>query len=141
MLRRIGLAAIAVAAFAADDPWMKVKELKSGTEIRIYKRGTNTPIEAKVDEVRDDALAVVVKNSQESIPKDEILRLDYRPPQKSGRMTSETKKIEDPNAKPPAGMNHGPPVPGTSYSSGVSIGGKPAYETIYRRPPTAPAKQ
>ena len=40
-MRRVLLFAVAcLTVFAADDPWDKVRELKSGTELRILKRGS-----------------------------------------------------------------------------------------------------
>jgi len=146
MIRKLAilLSAAALAA-AAENPWDKVKELKSGTEIRVVRNGVAQPIEAKLDEARDDTLVIVVKNEQKAIPKDEIVRLDARP--KGGsRITTETKtKTEDPDPRPQGSPQSRPPVPGQSTSSGVSFGGKPAYETIYRRvahsPANAPSKK
>lgn len=138
MTRSLLLLLTAAAAFAAGDPWAKVKELKSGTEIRIARKGVPQPLEAKLDEVRDDAVVIVLKNEQTAIPKEEIDRLDYRP--KSGsRVTAETKSsVERMETKPAAGMSHSSPVPGQTYSSGVNVGSKPAYETVYRRQTGAP---
>jgi hypothetical protein len=53
--------------------------------------------------------------------------------------TGEAKQTP-PDPTPPVGMGHGASVPGTNYSSGVSIGSKPDYETVYRRPAGAPKK-
>ena len=134
MLRTLVLILSAAAlATAADNPWDKVKALKSGTDIRIIRIASPTPIEAKFDEATDDDLRYVVKNEQKSIHKADIARLDARP--KAGsRMTTETKtKNEQPDPTPPVGMNHGPAVAGQSSSSTVAFTGKPAYETIYRR--------
>jgi hypothetical protein len=129
------------ALFAADDPWAKVKELKSGTEIRIVRKGVAQPLEAKFDEARDDSIVVVVKNEEKAIPKEEIDRLDYRP-KPGSRVTRETKtKTDTADGEPPAGMAHGAPVPGQSQSTSVSIGSKPGYETIYRRQSGAPPKK
>ena len=119
------------AAFAADDPWAKVKELKSGSEVRILKKGSPKPLEGKLDEVRDTDLVVVLKNEQVAIPKDQIDRLDAR--KLGSRKTSvETKSgtADNPNAKP-----------GTAYSTTTNIGGKPEYETLYRRGPAEPGKK
>ena len=142
-MRRLAIVLLSVAAaFAANDAWTKVKELKSGTEIRIYKHGTLKPIEGKLDEARDLDLVVVLKNEEVAVPKEAIDRLDYRPSKPGGRITSESKtKTDNPGAKPPAGMAHGAAVPDTSYSSGLTIGSKPDFETIYRRAPTAPARK
>jgi hypothetical protein len=134
MPRMLSLLLCTVAAFAADDPWTKVKELKSGTEIRIYKRGASAPVTGKIDEAREENLSVVIKNEQMTIGKDQIERLDYRP-QAGSKMATETRsKIENPDTRPPVGMNHGPAVPKASSSSNVSFGSKPDFRTIYRRP-------
>jgi hypothetical protein len=127
------------ALFAAEDSWNKVKELKSGTEIRIVKKGAAKPIEGKIDEAQDDKIVVVLKNEQVAIAKDDIERLDYRP--KGSRITrNEGAKETPPDATPPVGMDHGANVPGKSYNSGLSIGSKPDYETVYRRPAAPPKK-
>ena len=87
-------------------------------------------------EKHDDRIAVVLKNEQVSIDKDAIDRLDARPSQTPRRVTSETKaKTENPDSKPPAGMNHGAPVPGASSSTTLNFGSKPDFENIYRRQP------
>ena len=84
----------AMTAFGADDPWAKVKDLKSGTELKIYKKGTAQPVLAKSDDVTEDNLVVVVKNEQVAIAKDLIDRIDYRPT-KGSRVTTETKTQAD----------------------------------------------
>src|SRR5450631_1451582 len=91
----------AMTAFAADDPWAKVHDLKSGTELRIYKKGAAQPVLAKSDDVTDDNLMVVVKNEQVAIPKEQIDRIEYRPSKPGGRLTTETKsKPTDPDYTP-----------------------------------------
>lgn len=122
----------AAALFAAENPWDKVKELKSGTELLIVRKGVAKPIEAKFDEARDEAIVVVVKNEQRAIPRDEIERIDAR---KQGRgMTTETKKtINQPDGTPRVGMGGVPGVPGETISSGVTFN-KPGFETVYRKP-------
>ena len=47
----------ALAAFGADDPWAKVKAIKSGSELRVYKKGAAQPLLVKMDEATDDRLA------------------------------------------------------------------------------------
>src|SRR5215467_12585784 len=124
MVRSLLLLLSAAALFAADDPWTKVKELKSGTEIRIVKKGAAKPIEGKFDEAQDDKVIVVLKNEQVAIAKADIDRLDYRP--KGSRITrNEAAKDTPPDTTPQPGMQHGPAVPGKSYNSGVSFGSKP----------------
>ncbi len=132
----------AAVIFAADDPWKKVSELKGGTELRVFKKGSAQPVLARMDELTADNLVVVVKNEQVAIARDQIDRIDYRPAQKAGRVTakSETKATEPDLTPGPPG--HGSRVPGTSTSSGLSIGSKPDFETIYRRPaPPPPASR
>src|SRR4051812_32925001 len=112
----------AAVLFAAEDSWTKVKELKSGTEIRIVRKGVPQPLEAKLDEVRDDAIVIVVKKEQKAVPREEIERLDYRP-KPGSRTTTETRTKSEPvDGVPPAGMDHGAAVPGQSQSTSVSIG-------------------
>lgn len=131
----------AVLAVAADNPWAKVKDLRTGTEIRVYKINGKQPVLAKMDELTDESLVVIVKNEQTAIPRDQIDRIDARPTSKSSRVTTESKTVTDgPNTEPvgprptPGGAN----VPGTSSSSGLSVGSKPDFETIYRRTQTLP---
>ncbi len=132
----------AAAAFAAGDSWSKVKELKSGTEIRVLKKGSMQPVLGKIDEANDENLIVVVKNEEIAIPKDQIDRLDYRPTSGS-RFVKETKTKSDddgPPKEPPAGMGHQGVGTGSSSSTSVNIQGKPDFETLYRRPAPAPKK-
>ena len=134
MIRSLLLLLSAAALFAADDPWTKVKELKSGTEIRIVKKGAAKPIEGKFDEAQDDKVIVVLKNEQVAIAKEDVDRLDYRPKPGSRITHTEGGKDTTPDTTPAVGMSHGAPVPGKSYNSGVSFGSKPGYETLYQRP-------
>jgi hypothetical protein len=140
MARWASLLVLAACAFAADDAWEKVKALKSGTEVRIVKKGSAQAVTAKFDELSEESLIVVVKNEQIAIPRVDVVRLDARP-QGGSRMNVETKKtINDPDPRPPAGMAHGAAVPGSSTSSNVTLGSKPDFETIYRAPAAAPKK-
>src|SRR5436309_11515873 len=69
-------------ALAADDPWAKVKEIKSGTELRVYKKGSMQPLLVKMDEATDERLVFVNKNEQTSLAKEDIDRVDARPSSK-----------------------------------------------------------
>jgi hypothetical protein len=127
---------------AADDPWTKVQELKSGTDLRIQKRGVPQAIMAQMDEANEDRILVVIKSEQVSILKEQIDRLDARP--KSGsRMVKETKTTTSGPGNPTAAeqrIGGGPPGPSGSTSTGLTFGSKPDFETIYRRPIAPPKK-
>ncbi len=130
---------VAMAAYGADNPWTKVKELKTGTELRIFKVGAKQPILAAMDEATDDRLVIVVKKEQTSIDKDQIDRIDYRPPKTTSRVTrvtNETRTTNDPpgqTAGPAPRGSSGGGGPSTSTSNSVNFGSKPGFETIYRR--------
>jgi len=132
----------AATAFAADDPWAKVQGLKSGTEIRVVKRGATQPITGKFDEATDERLILVVKNEQVAIAKDQVDRVDYRPAAGS-RVTvaGKTEQVDPAAAKEPrAGMNHEPEGGGMSSSSSINVGSKPDFTLLYRRQTGAPKK-
>jgi hypothetical protein len=114
--------------------------LKTGTELRVFRRDAKQPVQAIMDEANDERLVVVVKNEQTAIPKEDIDRVDYRPPQSGSRLKSESKvTTEVPGARadlPVPKRSGGEP---RSVSSGLSIGSKPGFETVYRRKIGLPA--
>lgn len=138
-MRRLILVLVAcAAAFAADDPWAKVKDIKTGTDVRVFKKNAAQPVIAKMDELTADNLVVVLKNEQVAIPRDQIERIDARPPQTRSRATTKTEtKTTNPDTSPAPPGYHAQ-TPGTSTSSSVNFGSKPDFETVYRRvtPPT-----
>src|SRR4051794_23311035 len=75
------LVTAAALALGADvkTEWTKVKELKSGTELRIYKRGVAQPILAKAGDATEEKLIVVLKNEETAIDRKDIERIDARP--------------------------------------------------------------
>ena len=106
--------------------------------MRVFKKGAAQPLLVKMDELTDDNLVVINKNEQTAIARDQIDRVDYRPSGKS-RVTKETTTkvndgVGDPRAVIPSPKQQGNPGPSTSTSSNVSIGSKPDFETIYKRP-------
>ena len=137
---------VGLALCGADDPWAKVKELKTGTELRVYKKGSAQPLTVKMDELTDDNLLVIDKKEQTAIPRDLIDRIDYRPTGKS-RVTTESKMATkdttgDPKAVIPAPNSRGGSAgPASETSSGISIGSRPDFETVYRRPTGGPPKK
>lgn len=136
MTKHLFLLLTTCALFAADDHWDKVRDLKSGTEIRVYKTGSKTPVIAKIDEANEARLVLVIKDTQTAIPKEEIERVDARPAQSGSRVRTESEtKTTNPEIKPstPGSAQQGPSTPSTSTSSGLSVGSNPGFETIYRR--------
>ena len=128
----------AIAAFSADDPWTKVRELNSGAELRIYRHGESKALEAKMDEADQTRLLVVVKNAQVAIAKNLIDRIDARPPATGSRVTKQTRIVNDPGPNPnPAIASKERPGPTTTESTNFTLKGKPDFETIYRRQPEA----
>jgi hypothetical protein len=145
MARRILLFLLVVvaSAWAADDAWSKVKALKTGAELRVYKKGSMQPILAQMDELTDEKLIVIVKKTQTAIARDEIDRIEARPQAGSRVTTQTTTKETVPDAKSASAQpspGHGPDVPGTSTSTNVVVGSKPDFEVVYRRVLGAPKK-
>lgn len=128
----------AAAVFAADDPWTKVRDLKSGAELRIYKRGSAQPLLARMDQLTNENLIVVVKTEQVAIARDQIDRVDYRPAKP--RITTETKTKTTETDTTPGPPGHGSRTPGTSSSTSFGVSSKPDFEEIYRRPSLPPKK-
>jgi len=83
-----------------------------------------------MSELTDDNLIVIVKKTETAIPRDQIDRIEARP--SSGNRT--TKETTTKDAIGPDGS------PTSSVSTGYSMGGKPGFETVYRRPNVAPRK-
>ncbi|MFB3779739.1 MAG: hypothetical protein ACE141_19120 [Bryobacteraceae bacterium] len=131
-MRRIFLLFLAgAAAFAAGDAWTKVRELERGTELRIYRAKAKEPLRAKFDRAGDESLIVITKNGQESIPKEEITRLDRRraPAEPLVKETSVERKI------PPRGAEtYSNTIPGRTTSVKTRLGVPAGFETIYPAP-------
>ena len=140
MVRILLFLLAAIVAFGADDPWAKVRGIKSGTELRIYKTGAKLPVLAQMDEANEENLIIIVKNEQMAIARDQIDRIDYRPP--GGRVSKETKTSVDSTETRPLKPDRAQPSsrPSSSSSTNVTVHSKPDFETIYRRPAT-PAVQ
>lgn len=141
---RILLAMLTVLlAWGADDDWANVRAIRSGTELRVHKKGSTQPVVAKMDEASDENLLVVVKNEQVAIPREQIDRVDARLAGNSPRTAKETRTIVDPpngKAAAPPSQVKGPDGPSTSTSTSISVGSKPDFETVYRRRAGASAR-
>ena len=138
-MSRIGAFLFVAALLLGADNWTKVQDLKSHSELRVYKKGVREPINATFDEANEERIVVVVKNRQIAIPKEEIDRIDARPAKTPRKVNVDSTVTQtDPDLRPHP--NPGIPVPGTSSSSNVSFGGgdRPGFETIYRRPEGPP---
>lgn len=135
MSRLVTLIFVPALLLGADNSWTRVVNLQGHNELRIYKRGAREPVNATFAEANEERIVVVVKNKETAIPREEIDRIDARPIKTGGRKVNvdSTTTPTDPDLRPHP--NAGPPVPGTSSSSTVSLGGgnKPDFETIYRR--------
>ena len=137
MYRTIVVLFLTLTAFAATDPWAKVKDLKTGQDLRIYKIGTKQPILAKFDDLTDSGLVVIIKNEQVGIDRDDIDRIDARP-DKDSRISKDsrtTTELPEPAGPRPQGSTG---VPGGSTSNTVSVGSKPDFENVYRRTAVTP---
>ncbi len=118
-----------LAALAGDD-WAKVKALKTGSDLRVFKKASTQPILAQFGDLTDDNLIVIVKKTETAISRDQIDRIDARPPSGS-RVTKEKSTKETVN---PDGSTS------TSSGGGLSMGSRPDFETVYRHLPSAPKK-
>jgi len=108
-------------ALAADneaDPWEKVKNLKTGSDLRIYKTGVTEPIKAKSVDVTERKLMVIIKNAETAINKAEIDHVDYQPPPGKA-VTSKTYSSEGDSA---------------SFSINRS-NSRDGWQTVYQRTP------
>ena len=125
MFRKAFLLLTAIAALRAEDAWNKVRQLKSGTEVRVYTRSATQPLAGKMDEAREDSLIVVIKNKQMAIAKDRINRIDARPNESGSRVIKEKSESVKNDVNGPS----------TSTSSGLTFHPKPNFETIYTHKP------
>jgi hypothetical protein len=122
-----------LAAAAADDPWSKVASLEIGQELRIFSKGSARPLEARFAELTDESLVIIEKDTQRAIERASIQRIDARPAKAKPRVKSETKSETRPLGTGMTPGERNTSRPSQSTSSGISLEGKPDFETIYRR--------
>jgi hypothetical protein len=132
MTRLVLVLLTALVLFAADNPWLKVQQLPNRSELRIYRKGEKSPLNAVLADASENVLVVVAKDKQLTIQKEEIDRLDARPPAKSKKAeVTTTQRQSDPDYTPQPGPGH-TALPGSSSSSSVSFGGdKGEFKTVY----------
>jgi hypothetical protein len=132
-MRLLSTLLITLAALAADDPWTKVQDLQSGTEVRVTKTGAKQPLTGKFDQATEDKLLLVLKNEQVAIDKAEIERVEARP-HKGGGVRRENRTTNDTRTARPINPGQNP-APQQSTSSNVTFEGKGDFEIVYRKPP------
>ena len=130
---------------AAEDAWAKLREVKSGAELRVFKIGSPTPLIVKMGELTDENLVIIDKNKQTAIARDQIDKVEARLTPVKRTVTRETKTTD--NSNDPRNVIPGPTqqlgVKGantTTSSSTTFTTDKPPFETVYRRATGAPKK-
>lgn len=124
----------AAASSGGEDPWIKVRELNSGSELRIHTTGEKRPIAGKFDRLSEKSLIIVLKNGQMAIPKDQIERVDCRAQSSGGSVRMETERNIGTSEEAAMGRSKDSPLPPRSTGSGIKIRPKAGFETVYRRP-------
>jgi hypothetical protein len=127
----------------ADDAWEKVRSLKTGQELRIFKKGSAQPVLAQMADLTGESLVVILKKEQTAIPKADIERIDARPLQTGSNFKRETKTTSGkgttgaPNSTNTMAERMSPPSGNSGSSSSTSTtwssSGKSDFETVYRR--------
>lgn len=137
-MRSFVLFVLAACCALAADPWAKVQELKSDTEVRIFKTHSTKPLVGKVEEVHADSIIVALKNEEIAVHKEDIDRLDYRPSQggtHAAKATTATQSGPAAQAVPEPLHSRAGSGSSTSSSTNYSFGSKPDFQTIYHRVP------
>lgn len=123
---------------AGEDTWWKVANIDSGTELRVYKSGSIQPLVVRMDEANSERIVVIKDKTQLAIRKEDINRIDFRPPSKQPRFKREDRmKTSDPGTEvqSPGKLGSNRIPHGTTESgSTLTFGNKPDFQTIYRRP-------
>lgn len=134
------IALVCTLLLGAETSWSKVKDLKTGAELRIYKTGARKPMNATFYDATDDRLIIATKDQQIAVPKGDIDRIDARPVSAPRKPSVEKTQTQTDPDYTPGRPFAGPSVPGSSSSSNVSWGNKPNFETIYLRSEGTPKK-
>ncbi|MEO8591934.1 MAG: hypothetical protein ABI759_01305 [Candidatus Solibacter sp.] len=130
---------------ADEDAWAKLKDVKTGAELRVYKVGSAQPMLVKMDELTDDNLVIIEKNKQVAIPRTQLDRVEARPISKGSTLnkrttTTSSDGVGDPKAVIP-GPQQGSPGAHSTTSTSTSVSfDKPGFEVVYRRQAAPPKK-
>ena len=124
---------LVAAACAAEDSWDKVRQLASGSELRIYQTGSRKPVTARLYRVSGDSLVVIVKNFETAIPKDTVERLDWRPADSAARVDAEARRVVGTRESAVTGRSGESNVPARSTLGGIRIRPPREFQTVYRR--------
>ncbi|MCU0227445.1 MAG: hypothetical protein MUF01_07375 [Bryobacterales bacterium] len=134
----LGLALLLAMQTSGQENWQAVRELPSGTEIRLLQEGQVKPLLAVLEEATDEVLRVAVKKQQLSIDRAEVRRIEAR--RKGAKPTTRTETIPSTDGKGPVPGSEipGPIPPGRgpsgSIATTVAFGGKGKFETVYTKP-------
>ncbi len=127
------LFAAALAATGGEDPWMKVRKLESGSEVRVYKTGARKPVEGRFQQASAESVVVLLKNAQVSIPREQVERLEWRPAQSGSGVAMKAEKHTGSREEAATGRSKNSTLPPRSTAAGIKIRPWVGYETIYRR--------
>jgi hypothetical protein len=122
-------------AMHTEDPWRKLRSLKGGGEVRVFKRGSPQPVVGQFGDATDENLTVVLKNEEIAIAKEQIERIDYRPPQSGVHGHSESRTTMNDGGAAPVDSPFSSTGATSSTSTSYSFGSKGDFQTVYRRIP------
>jgi hypothetical protein len=122
-------------ASTGQDPWIKVRDMSSGNELRVFTKDSKQPMVVKFERATDEALVVIRKDQEVSIDRVDIDRIDARPGN-TPRFTRESKNTNSAQPIPGSPKERAMSGPaGVSTQTSIGITSKPEFETVYRRPP------
>ena len=106
-------------AWGAEASWQKVKDLKIGSDIRVFRKDATMPVSGKSGGVTDDKLIIMIKKHQVSIDKADIDHIDYHPSWKAEKTESHSVVTEGTGTT-------------ETYSSGTSFS-RGSWQTVYQK--------
>jgi len=125
----------ATAAFAEKDGWDRVRKLADGSELRVYKIGETKPVVGAFDELTGEALVMVLKDAQVSIPRESIDRIDSRPPNSGGSTKVSAERVVGTREDVSLGHSRTTTLPPDSTSANIKLKSGQQFRTVYRRFP------